>query len=67
MLQRNILWYNKNIKFESIKYKEIDQVMKIKMCIKGSIGRSVVRILEIEGNICLYWIKKYTKEIEVKM
>ncbi len=41
--------------------------MKIKMCIKGSIGRSVVRILEIEGNICLYWIKKYTKEIEVKM
>ena len=33
---------------------------------EGNSGRAVGRILGISKNICLYWIKKYTKKIHPK-
>ncbi len=36
------------------------------MYIEGNSGRAVGRILGIGKNMCLYWIKKYAKEIELE-
>ena len=33
---------------------------------EGNSGRAVGRILGISKNICLYWIKKYVKKIQLK-
>ena len=38
----------------------------IKLYLEGNSGRAVGRILEIGKNMCLYWIRKYAKNIEPK-
>ena len=38
----------------------------IKLYLEGNSGRAVGRILGIGKNMCLYWIRKYAKNIEPK-
>ncbi len=38
----------------------------IKLYLEGNSGRAVGRILGIGKNMCLYWIRKYAKNIELK-
>ena len=38
----------------------------IKLYLEGNSGRAVGRILGIGKNMCLYWIRKYAKNIESK-
>ena len=38
----------------------------IKLYLEGNSGRAVGRILGVRKNMCLYWIRKYAKNIESK-
>ncbi len=38
----------------------------IKLCLEGNSCRAVGRIPGIGKNMCLYWIRKYAKNIELK-
>ena len=47
-------------------YSEETKNQAIKLYLKENSGRAVGRILGIGKNMCLYWIRKYAKNIESK-
>ena len=60
--------FAKNTTFRKEKrgYSEDIKKQAIKLYLEGNSSRAVGQILGIEKNMCLYWIRKYAKEIEVK-
>lgn len=44
-------------------YREEIKKQAMRLYMEGNSGRAVGRMLEISKNTCLYWIKKYAKEI----
>ena len=46
------------------RYSEETKKQAIKLYMEGNSGRAVGRILGISIDICIYWIKKYTKAIK---
>ena len=61
--------YAKNITPRKAKYRWYSEEIKtlaIKLYLEGNSGRAVSRILGIGKNMCLYWIRKYAKNIEPK-
>ena len=48
-------------------YSEESKNQAIKLYLEGNSGRAVGRILGIGKNMCLYWIRKYAKNIEPKV
>ena len=51
---------------KEMNYSEKIKKQAIKLYMEGNSGRAVGRILGISKNICLYWVKKYAKEIKPK-
>ena len=47
-------------------YSEEFKKKAIKLYMEGNSSRAVSRILGIGKNMCLYWIRKYAKELEPK-
>ena len=47
-------------------YSEEIKRQAIKLYLEGNSGLVVSRILGISKNMCLYWVKKYTKKIKPK-
>ena len=47
-------------------YSEEIKKQAIKLYLEGNSGLAVSRILGISKNLCLYWVKKYAKEINPK-
>ena len=47
-------------------YSEEIKKQAIKLYLEGNSSRAVGRILGIGKNMCLYWMRKYAKEIEAK-
>ena len=47
-------------------YSEEIKKQAIKLYLEGTSGSAVGRILGMSKNICLYWLKKYSKKIKPK-